>query len=152
MGKLKVAILTGGVLWSAQARAEDVFPGALQEAAQMECVPSCLMCHTDNPGTATTYNKKPLPNALLATNGIMNFGKKDTAGLKAAYAIYAANPMNADAVALIKQGIEPGAKQDVCTPSYGCGARFTAKGAAPRAALAAALLLGAALLARRYRR
>lgn len=137
--------------WSTAASAEEEFPGALQEAADMECVPTCLMCHSVNPGTANTYTK-PLAGALLAT-GEFKRGAGDADGLKRAWQSYASNPANAMNVALIKQGIEPGAKENVCGPVYGCGATFARQraGSAPAAVAGIFVLVSMLWLARRRR-
>src|SRR5687767_8066338 len=104
------------------AHAEEEFPGALTDAADMECVPTCLMCHTNNPGTIGTYTK-PLGSGLIGT-GKLKPGAADIDAFNAAWATYAGVPANEANVALIKRGIEPGAMQDVCGPKYGCGASF----------------------------
>lgn len=88
----------------------------------MQCVPVCLMCHTTNPGTATTWTK-PLGAALFA--GGMRKG--DTDSLMKAYKAYAADPLNVAAVADIKAGREPGQHVDVCGPTYGCSVPMVAK-------------------------
>lgn len=93
----------------------------------MQCVPVCLMCHTTNPGTATTWTK-PLALGLFARN----MRKGDTASLMAAYKAYAADPANAAAVADIQAGREPGEHLDVCGPTYGCGVHVAKEAAAPR--------------------
>jgi hypothetical protein len=137
--------------WSTLGHAEQEFPGALQEAADMECVPTCLMCHTVNPGTAGTYTKH-LGGAL---NGIGGFerGAGDVEGLKKAWSAYASNPDNAKNVALIKQGIEPQFMQDVCGPRYGCGATFARQraGSTPAAVAGIFVLISMLWLARRRR-
>ena len=124
MRSKRISLLLGLVaLWSTPAQASEVFPGALQEAADMQCVPVCLMCHTTNPGTAGTWAMKPLPVALV--QGGMKKGDADS--LMKAYRAYAANPANAAAVADIKAGREPGAHVDVCGPTYGCAVPMVAK-------------------------
>jgi len=120
-------VLGLAALWSAPARASEVFPGALQEAADMQCVPVCLMCHTTNPGTATSFGK-PLAGALIGRG----LKKGDVNSLKVAYKAYAADPANAAAVADIKAGREPSEHLDVCGPTYGCGAHVAKEAAAPR--------------------
>jgi len=138
-------------LSSRQARASEVFPGALQEAADMQCVPLCLMCHTTNPGNATSWPSKPLGPALLP----LGLKKGDADSLKAAWKAYAANPANAAAVADVKAGREPGAHLDVCGPSYGCGAHVAKQAALPHDFTGPLWALGAvvagALLRRRRR-
>jgi hypothetical protein len=148
---LSALILCLVASWSTLGHAEQEFPGALQEAADMECVPTCLMCHDVNPGTASTYNK-PLAGALLST-GKFKRGAGDAEGLKEAWNSYASNPMNAANVALIKQGIEPRDKVDVCGPVYGCGATFARQraGSAPAAVAGIFVLISMLWLARRRR-
>jgi hypothetical protein len=123
MRSKRISLLLGlAALWSTPAQASEVFPGALQEAAGMQCVPVCLMCHTTNPGTAGTWTR-PLGAALF--NGGMRKG--DTDSLKRAYKAFAANPANAAAVADIQAGREPGQHVDVCGPIYGCSVPMIAK-------------------------
>jgi MYXO-CTERM domain-containing protein len=114
-------------LWSTRAHASEVFPGALQEAADMQCVPVCTMCHTGTPGI-TTWTMKPLPVALMGTH-LVKIG--DTDSLKAAYKVFAATADPA-MLADIKAGREPGSRADVCGPTYGCGAHVAKEAAAPR--------------------
>lgn len=116
-------LLGVAVLWSAPAHGSEVFPGALQEAADMQCVPLCLMCHTTNPGNATSWTMKPLGVALLN----LGMRKGDADSLKKAYKAYSANQDNAAAVADIKAGREPGQHVDVCGPTYGCSVPMVAK-------------------------
>jgi len=120
-------VLALAMLRSTTAHASEVFPGALQEAADMQCVPVCLMCHTSNPGTATTWTK-PLAVALFSRG----MRKGDTDSLKAAFKAYAADPANAAAIADIKAGREPSAHADVCGPTYGCAVHVAKEAAAPR--------------------
>jgi uncharacterized protein (TIGR03382 family) len=143
-----VALCVAGT-WCGRVHAEEEFPGALFEAANMQCVPTCLMCHTVNPGTANTYTKK-LGGDLNAIGGFEK-GGGDVEGLKAAYATWAeANPILA---AEVTRGIEPGLKEDVCGPVYGCGATFarTRAGATPVAVTGVFALLAMLWLARRRR-
>jgi hypothetical protein len=137
--------------WPIAARAEQEFPGALQEAADMECVPTCLMCHTVNPGIAGTHTK--LLGAALDGTMKLNRGAGDVDAFKAAWAEYVAKTATPDQLAQIKRGIEPGTGQDVCGPRYGCGASIARNraGTAPAAVAAVVSLLAGLLLARRRR-
>lgn len=127
---LVVAVL-GTVAISSEAQASPVFPGALQEAANMECVPLCTMCHAANPGTATTWVAKELGRSL---KGIVNPNNPmetllkagDEESLKAAFKVYASTALPAT-LAEIQKGIEPGTKEDVCGPTYGCAIPMIAK-------------------------
>ncbi len=106
-------------LVAGSAQASEVFPAAIQEAADMSCVPSCLLCHTSNPGSITTFQGKPFGKAMF-DNGAQP-QQADT--LKAAYAKYAmANPSVAES---LKNGIDPDNQSALCNgPAYGCGARI----------------------------
>ena len=149
-GTIPKLVLGLAALWSAPARASEEFPGAIQEAAQMPCVPQCALCHGVNPGTATTYRDKALGLALfMAEGGIL---PHDAVKLKSSYVTYSKNPANAAAVTALKNGIDPQTGDSLCGPSYGCGAHVAKK--APPTDLAAPLwVLGAvvagALLRRR---
>lgn len=106
------------VLATQAAFAREIYPGAIADAADMVCVPQCNLCHTSNPGTASTWGQKKLPLALVGN--IKPLGTVD--GLTAAWKLYAADPANATAVAAIKAGEDPEYGGSVCGPSYGCGA------------------------------
>lgn len=103
------------------ARAEEPFPGALQEAAGLACAPSCLICHTTNPGNSSSWAGKGFGVAMF------NNGVKPGAGeaeVKAAYDKFAADPMNAAKLALLLDNKDPDNGQDLCQITYGCGARI----------------------------
>lgn len=138
--------------WATTAHAEEEFPGALQEAADMECVPSCLMCHSVNPGTAATFLDRTLGKGLYGT-GKLESGTGNVAAFNEAWRDWSSKPENAAHVGLIKQGTEPMTMQNVCGPSYGCGATFagTRAGATPMAVSGAFALLAMLWLARRRR-
>ena len=145
-------LVCAAIAWSSPAQAEEEFPGALQEAAGMECVPTCLMCHTSNPGTAATWASKAFPQALMQTNMIKP-AAGDVEAFKAAFAAYA--PTHTAEVAAIKAGRDPQTGQNVCGPSYGCGATFARvpSGKSPATLAGAGILALAATLwlARRRR-
>ena len=151
---LSAATLCAGS-WPSLALAEEEFPGALAEAADMACVPTCLMCHSVNPGTAGTWGEKPLGIAL-GTSGKLKPGAGDVDAFNEAWKAYAANAANARNVTLIKQGIEPKAEQDVCGPKYGCGATLAqtpSRGVSGSSAtIIAAVSLAAGLWVARRRR
>ena len=150
-----LSLLLGGVAlcvasaWPTLAHAEEEFPGALTEAADMVCVPSCLMCHTSNPGTASTWAQKPLGAALGApVTASKQMGIDAVDAFNDAWGRYAADPNNKTNVDLIRRGIEPSTMQDVCGPKYGCGASFartTPKGSLSSVLAAAGFVLLASL-------
>jgi hypothetical protein len=113
-------VLTGGF---ADARPEA--PGELQEAAGMKCVPLCTMCHSGNPGTKGNLDLKNRP---LGTPLFVAINSESD--IKPAYNMWAA--ANPPLAALVKNGQEPGTKQDVCGPTYGCAVRIEKEAAAPR--------------------
>jgi hypothetical protein len=116
-GWLCLAIL-GSALRASPALAEPEFPGAIFDAADMKCVPTCTLCHTTNPGTATTWQAKMLGPTLVGAG--LKAGDPDT--MNAAFKTYAAT--HATEVAKIKQGIDPQTGANVCGPTYGCGAHI----------------------------
>jgi hypothetical protein len=128
-----ILVLLGGLR---SAHASEVFPGAVQEAGHLDCVPSCLLCHTTNPGNATSWQAKKLPLDIRRIAGAANMPVKpgDEASMRRAFSLWMKAPENAAALALIRRGKDPQEgrnDQDICTPQYGCGAHV-AKHSAPR--------------------
>ena len=115
---LSAAFAAASVLATQSAFAREIYSGVIADAADMVCIPQCTLCHTSNPGTATTWNQKKLPIALVGK--IQPIGTVE--GLTAAWNAYAADPANSTAVAAIKAGEDPEYGGSVCGPSYGCGA------------------------------
>jgi hypothetical protein len=112
-----LAVLTSTGL----ARAEEPFPGALQEAAGLPCAPSCLICHTTNPGNITSWPTKPF-GFFMGTNGV----NKTTgeAGVKKAFEMYKADPTKAAGLARLLAGQDPDTGSELCQITYGCGAHI----------------------------
>lgn len=135
--------------WPTAASASPVFPGAILEAANMPCVPTCLLCHTTNPGTATSWPGNSFGLAMDKAGA--QAGDEDS--LKAAYATWAADANNAAGVKRLSEGQHPTTGVDVCGPTYGCGATIAAHTRArrtnPESAVAAALAVLAGLLVMR---
>lgn len=107
------------------ARAEEPFPGGLQEAAGLSCAPSCSVCHTTNPGTANTWTK-PLGQAVIMRGAIKGSGE---AGIKKAYEKLVADANGGDAnaktlVDKLQAGLDPQSGAELCQVTYGCGARI----------------------------
>jgi hypothetical protein len=115
--------LGGLVLAPGAARASEVFPGAIQQYANMPCAPSCLLCHTTNPGNISSWTGKPF-GYYLGTHGVT---VRNTASLKVAFDAYAADPTNAGGLAKLKEGIDPDNGNALCGPTYGCGAHVAKK-------------------------
>ncbi len=123
-----MAATLGVVAWPQPTRAEEVFPGALQEAAGLNCAPSCTVCHTTNPGTAGTFTKK-LGFAVFNRGARPGSGEE---GLKMAYAKLVEDAKGtgmpameaADLVAKLQAGLDPESGAELCQITYGCGARI----------------------------
>ncbi len=120
-----IAVVGLTALTSGRAQASEAFPGALQEAADMQCVPLCTMCHISNPGSAGTWSK--LLGVAVKTNGTK---PGDAESLKAAFAKYkqTAAPVTLER---IRTGREPEFGADVCGPTYGCAVHVAKQAAAP---------------------
>jgi hypothetical protein len=127
----------------ARARASQEFPGALYEAANMPCVPDCVLCHGVSPGTEETWPTKRL-GLFLGTNGAKRH-EPDT--LKAAFKLYQSNPANSASIAALGLGLDPQTNKDICTPSYGCGATIAHHHASRSPDTAGVVAGGLALLA-----
>jgi MYXO-CTERM domain-containing protein len=110
------------LLKTGSALARPEIPGEIQAAADMQCVPLCTLCHMTNPGQANNWTK-PLGAALFAPI-------KAQTDIKPAYDAWAL--MFPAEAAKVKAGIEPGAGNDICGPTYGCGAHVVKEAAAPR--------------------
>jgi len=134
-----------------QALASEEFPGAIQEAAGMPCVPQCALCHGVTPGTAATYSRKKLGATLFNINPGKPVLPHDVAGLKAAFAVYKMDPANATNVAALVEGKDPETGDGLCGPTYGCGAHV-AKQAPPSDFSAPLWVVGAMALGALIRR
>jgi hypothetical protein len=140
------------VLATGRAQASEEFPGVLQQAANMPCVPSCTVCHGKTPGDLGSFQVRQLPR-LLVQQGVMSppIGPHATDWLKASFAKYAMDPNNAPAIAALKEGKDPETGQGLCGPTYGCGAHVAKK--APPSDLSAPLwVVGAIALGGLLRR
>jgi hypothetical protein len=152
---LMIGLLCTGAMavGASPARASEVFPGAILEAADMPCVPTCLLCHTSNPGTASTWQTKALPLKMVMSGA----RKRDADSLKRAFAAYAAtastDPSVGPVLAALQKGEDPESPgTSVCGAIYGCGgARVAKTPPTDRTAIgfAVAAIAAAALLRRR---
>jgi hypothetical protein len=133
------------------AYASPEFPGAILEAADMKCVPVCTLCHTSNPGTATTWQMKALPLALAGHGA----EEGDADSLKRAWNAYMNDAMvplaTRQAVAAAVKAGKDQSGVDVCGPTYGCGAHI-AQHAPARDSTTPLWILGAAIVGGLLRR
>src|ERR1041384_2288917 len=83
LGGLTLLTLT---LLPGRARAEEIFPPVIAEEAGIPCVPTCTLCHTTNPGNATSWPGKPF-GGFMGTHGA-KMGDADS--IKTAFAAYKA--------------------------------------------------------------
>lgn len=152
---LTFSLFSFGVLaLGATAHAEEPFPAEISEAAGMPCVPSCLLCHTTNPGQAGTWVGKQF-GAYMGTHGAK---KGDAASIKTAYAAFAADPANMSKVMDLQKGLDPDNNTiNLCTgPTYGCGAHIAKTTPQDSTTMpywiAGALVLGSLLRRRKHER
>jgi hypothetical protein len=107
------------------------------------CTPSCIACHLTDPGDATNWSSKKLPQ-YVAGKGI-NRDSTDaavTAVLQQYLTEAATVQEQADTVKALRDGKDIESGGNLCGgPTYGCGAHIARK-AAPRDA-SLAWLLGA---------
>jgi len=155
-------VVAGAVLLASRpSRASQEFPAAIQSAAGMPCTPSCVVCHGEDPGTATSFSHRNLGKTLFnyTVNGTPSIvPPHGTAQLTTNYNAYKTTPEGAAVDALLKQGLDPETKADLCAngPTYGCGAHVAPK--VPRGDLSAlawiagAMVVGAVARRQRVRR
>jgi len=153
------ALVLSFMTFALHANAEPEFPGAIQRAANMPCAPTCLLCHSAIPGTLLNLDKQYFGLTVL-TNGVVPDRPDSFVNVIAnlrAKAIDTDKDGKLD-VDELAAGTNPspstGGDDDVCAPSYGCGAHVAL--APPPAAKPAlwwfAGALSFALLAARRRR
>jgi hypothetical protein len=109
-----------------RARAEEIFPGVIAQAANMPCAPTCTLCHTTNPGEKGTWVGKKF-GYYMGTHGAV-MGDKNS--IITAFNAYKADPSSGPALAALQQGLDPDNGTSLCGPTYGCGAHV-AKQAPP---------------------
>jgi hypothetical protein len=123
-GKITVFLLAMSV--APHSSAEKTFPGAIQEAANIPCFPTCLLCHTGIPGTIanleqpfgkTVFKHGARPGNPDSMNTVIaNLRREmvDTDG---------DGKIDVDELAA---GSNPNPEPSVefCGPTYGCGAHL----------------------------
>lgn len=123
--------------------ASPTFPAELEKAAQLDCTPACISCHTTEPGVSGSANQ-PFADAMQA-NGL-TAGKPDT--LAPAYA----------AVLVEQSTLPPEEQLDLNFPCeadilYGCGAHIAPEAPSPIWPwLFASSVLAVLVTTRRWRR
>ena len=123
-----IAILSFGAvaLAPALASAEEIFPPVIQKEADMPCAPTCTLCHTTNPGNATSWPGKPFGQYMGTHGAVMG----DANSIKGAFASYKAALTTAGMTAklmALQSGLDPDNGTSLCGPSYGCGAHVAKK-------------------------
>jgi hypothetical protein len=147
--------LLSGAARSAAAREE--FPAVLADKLNMNCVPSCLPCHTEVPGLRANLRENGLALVLLE-NRVKTVASLEATldemlkpGGKIAPPGDSDGDVTPDLVELAA-GQNPYGGADLCLLKYGCGASSIAPSAPARlGAFAFALAVTAALLRRRRR-
>ena len=125
---LGIASLGAASLWPSLATAEETFPAAIGEAANMPCAPTCTLCHTSNPGRADTWPGKKF-GFFIGTHGVVKGAT--AADVKMAFNAYkataATDPAVATALMALQNGVDPETGESLCGPTYGCGAHVAKK-------------------------
>jgi len=116
-------MLGGLVLLPTAARASEIFPPAIQQAAGLTCTPSCTLCHTTNPGNIVSWRGKPF-GAYMGTHGTL---VQQIPTLLAAFNMYKADPAQAQGLMRLQEGVDPDTGDSLCGPTYGCGAHIAKK-------------------------
>jgi|GEM_PF-1645810 len=155
--------ITGLIMaFALHANAEPEFPGAIQKAANMPCAPTCLLCHGAVPGTLQNLDLEEKHFGLtVLSNGVV---RENPDSFVTVIANLRSKGIDTDEdgkldVDELAAGTNPSpsnsADNDVCAPSYGCGAHIAS--ARPPAAKPALWWLAGplsfiALLGARHRR
>lgn len=140
------------VLHAQVAAARPEYPGRIKDTLQLDCSPTCLMCHTTMEGGTDNFNKYGESIGIA----IINSGPE---GVYAPDGQAATKDFDGDGVFDRDEVIantDPGSKEPVgiCSDAtYGCGAQVAPGGALPTTSWGLVAALGvAALLLRKLRR
>lgn len=140
------------------ASAEPTFPGAIQEAANIPCTPTCLLCHLTVPGEKDNW-RQPFAGTALG-NGLKP-GQPET--MPAMVENLRTNKidtdhdgkLDVDELAAGSDPNKPDPSAAICGPTYGCGAHVAAVTPPPPTALwwfAVPVVLALLISARRHSR
>jgi hypothetical protein len=141
------------------ASARKTYPGGIQDAGNIPCTPTCLLCHTEIPGTLANL-RQPFgltvlgngiqpgdPSSLHTVVANLREKKVDTDG---------DGRIDVDELAAGTNPSDPDPNVEICGPTYGCGAHLAPSPRPERAPilcwLAGILGLAALVGARRLRR
>lgn len=114
--------------------ASEVFPGEVRDELDMPCLPTCLLCHTVNPGVALTA-QQPFAAAMLTAADRSPPEAGEIAWVTAGLAGLTASGVDTDKDGMsdideLKAGRDPNVtgEGDICAPDvrYGCGAAHVA--------------------------
>ncbi len=157
-----LALSSSALFVSNSALASDVFPGAVRDNLEMPCLPSCLLCHTVNPGISLTA-KQPFAGSMITAANRPLPSQGEVEWVQAGLAGLGTTDTDEDGMSdldELKAGRDPNVKGagDICAPDvhYGCGAASVAEPASGSLGGAAWFVLGglavaAAARARRTR-
>jgi hypothetical protein len=135
--------LAATAIWAVPAQAEEIFPPVIAEDAMMPCVPTCTLCHTTNPGNATSWPGKKF-GAFMGLHGAK---MGDANSIRTAFAAYKAlgtDPTVAAGLENLKKGLDPDNGTSLCGATYGCGAHIAKT--PPRSDLSGSLWVVGAML------
>ncbi|MFZ5889917.1 MAG: hypothetical protein ACOY0T_02525 [Myxococcota bacterium] len=111
------------VLGASTAKASPDYPAALSEAAGMQCVPQCTVCHTVNPGVSGTA-KQPFAIAMIGHSLLP--GNADLVGVAFNNLKNDSAPQYQAMVSALEKNFDPNYDESLgqlaCGPTYGCGA------------------------------
>lgn len=165
---LALPCLAAALSASAGAWASPNYPDVVQEVADSQCVPSCLLCHNTNPGRSGTVS---MPFGITAVTRKLVGSMSDSAARAVFLSMRDGNvDLNLDGVPEpatnvdgdgmtdfqeLAAGIDPNpGDADLCEITYGCGARIAPTPPSSNVALYGGVLtaLGLALMGLRKRR
>lgn len=145
--------LSAFVLYAQAAAARPEYPLEIKDTLQLDCAPTCLMCHTTMDGGGDNLNNYGTQNGIGIVNGIPAFYAVDGPASMRNTDMDKEGVMDRDEIIA---NTDPGSIEPVgiCSDAvYGCGAQVAPGRTAPTSAWGLVAALGvAALLLRQLRR